>query len=81
MPARPFIAIADDFSGAAEIAGTFTGMDYQWVTSNVDAAIPNDETSTVIDLDTRRLNPQQAESNIRGSQEDHPRKTLILQED
>ena len=61
MPARPFIAIADDFSGAAEIAGTFHrhGLPVR-VTSNVDAAIPNDETSTVIDLDTRRLNPQQA---------------------
>ena len=61
MPARPFIAIADDFSGAAEIAGTFHrhGLPVQ-VTSDVDAAIPDDETSTVIDLDTRRLNPQQA---------------------
>ena len=30
VPARPFIAIADDFSGAAEIAlEPFTGMDYR----------------------------------------------------
>mgnify|MGYP002818089147 CR=1 FL=1 len=61
MPPRPFIAIADDFSGAAEIAGTLHrhGLPVQ-VTNDLDAELPDAGTALAIDADTRRLTAGEA---------------------
>ena len=66
MPSRPFIAVADDFSGAAEIAGTLHrhGVPVQ-VTNDIDAALPDAGTAIAIDLDTRRLAAEQAQERHR----------------